>query len=102
MLFAVDDSAYTFGLLVGAIFSGVICGLWPLSAGAKKGLPVIGIIGFAACVVSGFVLGCILALPTALFFRLLISVFPSPEPPPSEHLDDRPFNPYAGGKGSAF
>ncbi|MDB5311983.1 MAG: hypothetical protein JWO38_6185 [Gemmataceae bacterium] len=110
MLFAavdVNSQAYAFGHLLGALPAGVICGLWPLSAGSRKGRPVLGVVGLGACVISGALLGCLLALPMAVFFRLLIGVLDHPTPPGGDGLGgdgpgDRPFNPYANGKRSAF
>jgi len=104
MLFAavdVNSQEYKNGVLLGSLIAGVICGLWPLLAGLSKGRPIMGIIGFFACIPSAFVLGCLLALPVAFVFKTLISVLPSPEPPGNQ-LDDAPFNPYANGNRSAF
>ena len=97
MLFADEAvSPEAIGVVFGALFAGAICGIWPLSAGANKGMPGLGVVGFVACVGSGFVFGCLLALPTALFFRLLIGALNKPLPP--DGLGGAPFNPYANGK----
>jgi hypothetical protein len=99
MLFADEDlPAEAVAVLIGALVAGAVCGLWPLSAGARNGRPGLGVVGFVACVGSGVVLGCLLSLPTAAFFRILIGVLGHPEPPGGA----RPFNPYAKGNRSAF
>jgi len=105
MLFAeaeLDPEIQTIAVVIGALFMGAICGLWPLGAGMKKGRPGVGMTGFVACLGSGFVLGCLLALPMAIFFRLLIGVLERPPLPGADGLDSEPFNPYANGKRSAF
>ena len=88
--------------LIGALFAGALCGLWPLAAGARKGRPGLGVTGFVACVGSGFFLGCLLALPTAILFSVLIALLDHPAPPGGDGLGGQPFNPYASGKRSAF
>ena len=106
MLFAqeaVQHDAFAVGVLIGALVVGVLCGLWPLNAGFKKGRPGVGIAGFFACLGAGFVLGILLALPTAIIFRLVIGVLDHPAPPREDSvLESEPFNPYADGKRSAF
>jgi len=109
MLFAEEalpPDAFAIGVVIGALFVGVLCGLWPLSAGIKKGRPGVGIAGFFTCLGAGFVLGILLALPTAIIFRLVIGVLDPPAPPVGdaggEGLGGEPFNPYANGKRSAF
>ena len=90
-------------ILIGAIFAGAVCGIWPLTAGAKKGRPGLGVIGFFACLGSGFVLGCLLALPMAIFFRLLIGALDHPPPPGGYGLDDDRFDdPYERRQRSAY
>lgn len=105
MLFAeaqMDPQIQSIAILIGAVFAGAVCGLWPLSAGAKKGRPGVGMTGFLVCVGSGFILGCLLALPMAIFFRLLIGVLERPSPHDSDRVEYEPLNPYANGKRSAF
>jgi hypothetical protein len=106
MLFAevggVGLSPEDVAVLVGALFAGAVCGIWPLSAGAHRGRPGLGVTGFVCCVVSGFLLGCLLALPIAVFFRLLIGALGHPNPPGGPGLGGRPFDPYAHGKRADF
>ena len=89
-------------VVIAALFVGALCGLWPLAAGARKGRPGLGATGFFACLGSGFFLGCLLAFPTAVLFRVLIGLLDHPAPPGGDGLGGRPFNPYADGKRSAF
>jgi hypothetical protein len=58
--------------IVAALAIGVICGLVPLIYGLRKGQTGLAWGGFAACIVAGFLLGIILALPVAAVFTWLI------------------------------
>ena len=62
---------YTTLLIVGLIV-GVIFGLAPLITGFVKKRVLLGVIGFATCVVLGLLLGIILALPAAIIFTIII------------------------------
>lgn len=58
-------SSAVFGALLIGIFSGCV----PLIYGLNKNQPALALGGFFACVISGFVLGAILAFPmSGLFF----------------------------------
>ena len=59
-------------LIIGAILAGVVCGLVPLITGLVRGEKGLAWGGFAACIVGGFVLGLILAVPLAIVFTVLI------------------------------
>jgi hypothetical protein len=106
MLFgrAIDYNSrdYHNGHLLGMLAAGVICGLWPLFAGLRKGQPLAGVIGFFACIPFGFLAGCLSALPAAFVFKSLIGAMSGPKPPGNDAGQDAPFNPYANGKRSAF
>jgi len=103
MLFAQEiDPAFLVGAMIGGVVMGVICGLMPLKAGAAKGRQTLGMVGFACCAISGLLLGCLLALPVAIVFRMVIGFLPPAPSPLDEMQPDEPFNPYAGGKRSAF
>ena len=56
------DSVYWIASIIGALVVGFVFGL----------VPLIG--GFAACLVGGFILGLILALPMCALFTVLIFV----------------------------
>ena len=66
--------AYLIGTLVGALVAGALLGLIPLILGRKKGKNGLAIGGFAACVVSGLLLGAVLAVPVCIVFVVLILV----------------------------
>jgi len=63
---------YKIGYAVGALTISVICGLVPLKIGSREGLPVIGVLGFIACVVVGFLFGGIFAALTAILCSIII------------------------------
>ena len=68
----VENVAFAIGTLVGGAFVGLLCGLAPLLAGQSKNQSQLGWIGFASCVISGLLLGLLLAVPVALVFTLVI------------------------------
>ena len=59
------DAAYLIGSIIGALLVGFVFGLVPLICGLIKKRVGLAIGGFAACLVGGFILGLILALPCA-------------------------------------
>lgn len=93
---------YHNGRLLGMFTVGVLCGLWPLFAGLRKGRPLAGVVGFFACIPCGFIAGWYSALPVALVLKVLIGAMSGPKPPGNDVAQDAPFNPYANGKRSAF
>lgn len=64
--------AYTFGVIIGSLFTGSILGAIPAICGAIKGKIQLAIIGFFACLVSSFILGMILGIPVCAIFLWLI------------------------------
>jgi hypothetical protein len=98
----VNSQAYATGYLLGRLSIGVVCGLWPLFAGLRKGRPLTGVIGFLACIPCGFMFGWLLALPASFVFRTMIGAMNQPKPSGDDGFQDAPFNPYANGKQSAF
>jgi hypothetical protein len=85
----VNSQEYKTGFLIGSLISGAICGLWPLSVGLKKGRPIMGVVGFVTCIPCGYLLGCLLALPVAFVFKLVIGALPESEPSLSGDGDSR-------------
>jgi membrane protein implicated in regulation of membrane protease activity len=59
------------GLIVGAVV-GAVCGIVPLVYGLLRGEPSLARVGFAACVVSGVLVGAGLTGPVAAVFTWLI------------------------------
>ena len=76
----VNSQEFKIGVLIGSLAAGAVCGLWPLLTGLRNGRPIMGLVGFLTCIPCGLLLGCLLALPVAFVFKLLISALPAPEP----------------------
>lgn len=68
------DSVYLVASIIGALAVGFAFGLVPLICGLVKKRVGLAIGGFAACLVGGFILGLILALPMCVLFTVLIFV----------------------------
>ena len=64
--------AYTFGALIGSLVAGALIGAIPAICGAVKQKMGLAIGGFFACLVSGLILGMILAIPVCAVFLYLI------------------------------
>jgi len=64
--------AWFVGTLVGGGGVGLICGLLPYFIGKKRNNRRLGKYGLYACVVSGLILGIILALPMGIAFSVAI------------------------------
>lgn len=62
------DLAYAVGAIIGSLISGAI----PAITGAIKGKLGLAIGGFFACLVSSFILGLILSIPTCAIFMFFI------------------------------
>jgi hypothetical protein len=68
------------GRIVGALIAGIFCGLIPLITGIVKRGPVhitLGVVGMVVCLGSGLLLGCLLGLPAAAVFTVIILVIPN-------------------------
>jgi hypothetical protein len=75
---------YWVGVILGGLVIGTLCGLVPFFVGKKRNQMPLAIGGLAACIVSGLILGLILALAVSILFTVII-VFANPkkqEPPP--------------------
>ena len=66
------DIAYTIGVLIGAIITGLAIGAAPLICGIVKKKVGLAIGGLIACVVGHFLLGLLLFVPICIVFLLLI------------------------------
>lgn len=64
--------AYTLGAIIGSLVTGALIGAIPAICGAIKQKIGLAIGGFFACLVSGFILGMILAIPVCAVFLFLI------------------------------
>ncbi len=65
-------SPFNSGVVIGALLVGVVCGIAPLVMGIRRDQLSLGLGGFAACVVAGFLFGLLLAVPTCGVFVWLI------------------------------
>jgi len=76
---------YWVGVFAGGFVVGLLCGLVPFFVGRKKDRASLGVAGLIACVVSGLILGIILALPVAIIFTavIVVSARKGPELPPT-------------------
>lgn len=66
------NTAFTIGMIFGALAVGLITGIIVLIAGIRKDKIGLGIGGFFACLICGCLLGLILALPCCGIFIYLI------------------------------
>ena len=64
--------AFIVGAVFGSLLIGTLCGLAPFLLGKKYKNKNLGIAGFFTCVISGFILGIVLAAPVAAIFSLII------------------------------
>lgn len=64
--------AFTFGAIIGSLITGALIGTIPAICGAIKQKIGLAIGGFFACLVSGLILGMILAVPVCAVFLFLI------------------------------
>ncbi len=67
-----NNAAFRAGMIVGIIFAVLICGSIPIAVGARKGQPVLGIVGGVLAGGISVFLGCLGGLPMALLFVLII------------------------------
>lgn len=86
------DSVYLIASLIGAAVVGFVFGLVPLICGLIKKRVGLAIGGFAACLVGGFILGLILALPMCVLFTVLIFV----TKPKNAGMPGAPYGQYPG------
>jgi hypothetical protein len=74
-----EAEAYRMGAMFGAVFVGILCGLIPVAVARKRDRAGLGWVGFGLCVVSGYFLGLIGALPMAGLMSLVIVVAGPPK-----------------------
>ena len=66
------NAAYTFGVIIGAIFMGAAIGAIPAICGAVKQKIGLAIGGFFACLGAQFLIGLILSIPMCALFLFFI------------------------------
>jgi hypothetical protein len=74
---AAHATGYAVGVIFGAIFIGILCGLIPLKVCQQRGRSGLGWLGFGLCLVSGFLFGLLGALPMAGVMSLVGVIVPS-------------------------
>ncbi len=67
------------GILFGGFVVGVLCGLLPLILGLKKQRCGLALTSCISCVVSGLILGLILAVPVSIIFTVVILFLKKPK-----------------------
>jgi hypothetical protein len=85
-----NSAAYKVGVVFGAVFAGVICGLIPLAVGRSRERMGFGWTGFLLCIVAGFFVGLLGALPTAAVVSVVILVAGRPAKKPQGQSAGRP------------
>jgi hypothetical protein len=60
--------------MFGSMMIGVVCGLIPLAVGLSRDRMVMGLAGFVLCIVAGFALSALGALPMASLASLAIAI----------------------------
>ncbi|MCT4606570.1 MAG: hypothetical protein N4A64_10790 [Marinisporobacter sp.] len=69
-----ETVVYWIGVITGALFGGVICGLLPYLIGIKREQRTLGIIALVIASIIGVILGFIYALIVALIFTAVIAL----------------------------
>lgn len=59
-------------MVIGIIFAVILCGAIPISVGANKGQPVLGVIGGVCAGGTAVLFGCLGGLPVAGLFCVII------------------------------
>lgn len=69
-----NDQAMQAGMVVGIILAVIVCFSIPISVGAKRGHPIIGLLGSICTIPAAILLGCLGGLPVAAVFVVIILV----------------------------
>jgi hypothetical protein len=70
---AVDSNYLIIAIIAGGI-AGFVVGLFPLIIGHVLDQKRLGVTGIITCVICGFILGLLLAVPVALGFTVAIAI----------------------------
>ena len=78
------DLAKLIVMIIAGLFAGGLCGLLPLGVAKSRDRTRLGVVAFFVCLVSGGILGLLLALPVTIIFTLVLLILgrPAPRPPP--------------------
>jgi len=64
--------AFTVGVIFGALFSGILCGIVPYNLGKKYDDEQVGMAGLIVTIICGTMGGFILAIPVSVVFSAII------------------------------
>lgn len=67
-----NSGAFLIGALIGGTIAGAVCGLLPLLLARGRGQLPLGTAGMVSCMISGAILGLILAIPVAVIFTVVV------------------------------
>ncbi len=73
-----EQIVYWIGVLVGGFVVGTLCSVLPLVLAIKKKRPGLAVLSCICCIVSGLILGLILAVPVAVIFTVVIILLKKP------------------------
>jgi hypothetical protein len=65
-----NNSSFSFGLFMGALAAGFICGLLPRYVGKRKNREGWGNVGLVLCILASLIGGFVFAIPAALICTL--------------------------------
>ena len=71
------EAASVMVAVIGSIAMGVAIGLFPMIIGIVKKRKVLGFVAFGACIVTNFLSGIILSIPTFLILTLWLIALPN-------------------------
>jgi predicted lipid-binding transport protein (Tim44 family) len=74
-----EQIGYWIGVFFGGLVAGALCGLLPLLLGMKKQRRGLALASWISCVLSGLILGLLLAVPVASVFTVVILCLKKPE-----------------------
>ena len=69
-----NNQAYKIGAIFGGLVIGSLMGFIPLKMGERRGDETVGKVGFAACILGGFISGLLGAGSMAIGFAIAILV----------------------------
>src|SRR5262245_9849333 len=76
-----EKTGFILGGMIGSTIAVVVCGAIVITAGASKGHVILGIIGALLTVPAAAFGGCLIGLPVAGIFCILIKILPAPKKP---------------------
>jgi len=68
---------FVFGVLVGGLVAGFVCGAGPLYLASRRGRPLLGITAMIICTLGGLIYGLLAGVPLAILFVVVILCLPA-------------------------